>query len=50
MTDKKLGRGERYRSATRVVRDTPVIQAKPTPAAQEVSEKDIDQQLESLGI
>ncbi len=50
LTDKKLGRGERYRSATRVVRDTPVIQAKPTPAAQEVSEKDIDQQLESLGI
>ena len=50
LTDKRLGRGERYRSAPRVVRDTPLIQAKPTPTAQEVSEKDIDQQLESLGI
>lgn len=49
MTDKRLGRGERQRSA-RVVKDVPVIQEKPAPAAKEVSEKQIDEQLESLGI
>lgn len=49
MTDKRLGRGERHRTA-RVTKDIPVIQEKPTPDAKQVSEKEIDQQLESLGI
>ncbi len=49
VTDKKLGRGERQRTV-RVVRDAPVVQPKPVVAAKEVSEKEIDQQLESLGI
>ncbi len=48
-TDKKLGRGERQRTV-RVVRDTPVVQPKPAPVEKEVTEKEIDQQLESLGI
>ena len=47
MTDKKLGRGERQRTA-RVMKDAPAVQAKPAPAAKEVSEKEIDQQLDQL--
>lgn len=49
VTDKRLGRGERQRTA-RVIKDAPVIQEKPAPEAKQVSEKEIDQQLESLGI
>lgn len=49
VTDKRLGRGERQRTA-RVTKDIPMIQEKPAPAAKEVSTKEIDQQLESLGI
>lgn len=48
-TDKRLGRGERQR-VVRVVKDTPALQPKPSPEAKQVSLKEIDQQLESLGI